>query len=68
MLENGMVLEMDRHLKDLESQKNVFCPMCGEECETIYTLDGDVLGCENCWDDDIIQTNSWDWLEKNERL
>ena len=68
MLENGMVLEMDRHLKDLESQKLPICPRCDGECESIYTLDGEVLGCENCYDYDIIITDSIEWQLKNERL
>ena len=25
------------------------CPICGEECETIYTdINSEVCGCENC--------------------
>jgi|GEM_PF-6155113 len=68
MLENGMVLEMDRYLKYLESQKLPICPRCDEECESIYTLDGEVLGCENCYDHDIIITDSIEWQLKNERL
>ena len=26
-----------------------FCPICGKECDTVYTdKDGEVLGCDNC--------------------
>ena len=24
------------------------CPVCGEECETIYTNDGNPVGCNEC--------------------
>lgn len=24
------------------------CPLCGEECETLYKGGGDIIGCENC--------------------
>jgi hypothetical protein len=24
------------------------CPVCGKECETIYTHDGDPVGCDEC--------------------
>lgn len=66
MLENGMVLEMDRHLS--ESEKLPICPLCDGECESIYTLDGEVLGCENCYDHDIIITDSWEWQDKHGRV
>lgn len=24
------------------------CPVCGKECETIYTHDGEPVGCDEC--------------------
>lgn len=27
------------------------CPVCGEETETYYAINGDVVGCENCVDE-----------------
>jgi len=24
------------------------CPVCGEECDTYYWWDMDIIGCENC--------------------
>lgn len=49
MLENGMVLEMDRHLNSLEEQEPPICPVCEYECETFYYgIDSDIIGCENC--------------------
>lgn len=65
MLENGMVLEMDRHLKEVE--KSPVCPRCDEYCESIYILNGEVLGCENCHDYDIIIMDAWEWQAKQER-
>lgn len=31
-----------------EDEKPVFCPICGEECESFYKLDGRIVGCEMC--------------------
>lgn len=31
-----------------EEEKPVFCPICGEECESFYKLDGDIVGCDMC--------------------
>lgn len=26
-----------------------YCPICGKECDTVYTdKDGEVFGCDNC--------------------
>ena len=41
-VENGML-----DYKEPE-YKPYFCPVCGEECETIYQKDGETLGCDNC--------------------
>ncbi len=24
------------------------CPVCGQECETVYRQDGTIIGCERC--------------------
>lgn len=38
------------------------CPLCGEECETIYKdYYGDVVGCENC----IETSNAWELSNEN---
>ena len=29
-------------------QKEYFCPECGEECNTLYILNGLIIGCDNC--------------------
>ena len=43
-VENGM-------LDYKEPERKVYiCPVCGEECETIYKKDGEILGCENCFE------------------
>lgn len=31
-----------------DDETDPVCPICGEECETIYTQDGDVVGCDQC--------------------
>lgn len=32
-----------------EEDEEPICPICGEECDTMYTaLDGEVLGCDCC--------------------
>lgn len=64
MLENGMVLEMDRHLKQLE--KEPVCPLCGALCETVY-LDGhEVIGCNECVLDDFRAVEIGEWMAQQE--
>lgn len=38
------------------------CPVCGEECETLYRKGNEILGCENC----IVEVNAWEWQEEQE--
>lgn len=39
----------------------VYCPICGEECETIYAdLNGEVFGCDQC----IMKQDAWEWAEE----
>ena len=39
----------------------VKCPICGEECETIYAdMNGDVFGCDRC----IMKQDAWDWADE----
>ena len=38
------------------------CPVCGEECETIYTdKDGDPVGCDQC----VTLWEAYEWCEKH---
>lgn len=38
------------------------CPICGKECETIYTdKDGDVFGCNEC----VTLWEAYEWCDKN---
>jgi len=34
------------------------CPVCGEECEELYIVDGDVIGCDCC----VNRVDASDWL------
>ena len=37
------------------------CPVCGEECETIYQdANGEILGCDQC----IHEVDAWEWLQE----
>ena len=39
----------------------VECPVCGEECETIYAdMYGNVFGCDRC----IVRQDAWEWDEE----
>ena len=39
----------------------VECPICGEECDTIYAdQNGDVFGCDRC----VMTQDAWDWREE----
>lgn len=52
----------DAELNGMPSADPVICPVCGEECETIYLDDGccNVLGCDNC----IRTMDAYDWFEE----
>ena len=46
--------------KGVDDYEPVFCPVCDEECETIYRDKfGEVFGCENC----ITTQESYEWAE-----
>ncbi len=37
------------------------CPICGDECETVYKVAGYVVGCDNCTE----TQSAWEWEEEN---
>ena len=37
------------------------CPICGDECETVYKVAGHVVGCDNC----VEEQSAWEWEEEN---
>lgn len=42
---------------------NPICPVCGEECETVYTdINAEVCGCNNC----ITGYDAWDYFDDEE--
>ena len=39
----------------------VHCPICGEECDTIFSDKyGNVFACENC----LYKQDAWDWRDE----
>lgn len=51
----------DAEINGVGEPEEVHCPICGEECETIYAdQNGEVFGCENC----IMQQDAWEWAEE----
>ena len=52
----------------MDTDRTPICPICGEECETVYRQTGDIIGCNNC----ISGEDAWDWLwqeiEEEERV
>lgn len=52
-IENGMTVYT-------EPTRTVYrCPVCGEECETLYrTAQGDIVGCEEC----VETVDAWEVL------
>lgn len=35
------------------------CPICGQECETIYKIDNEIVGCDQC----MTTRNAWEVTE-----
>ena len=45
----------ERPLEPPEDPPRRTCPVCGEECETLYRRPyGEILGCENCVETEVI--------------
>lgn len=40
----------ERPLDPPEPEAEPRCPLCGEECETLYLMSGSVVGCDKCVD------------------
>ena len=38
------------------------CPVCGEECETLYRQGNEILGCDNC----SVGVNALEWQDEQE--
>ena len=55
---------MREYWLDLPEQKsNPVCPVCKEECETVYTdINAEVCGCNNC----ITVYDAWDYFDDDE--
>ena len=54
MIENGMVDY--REPKPVEYR----CPVCGEECETVYrNAQGEIVGCNEC----VERVDAWEALD-----
>jgi hypothetical protein len=48
-LEHPDITMMNRYgTLNLKEEKPVFCPVCGEECDTLFKRDGETVGCEMC--------------------
>ena len=43
------------------SPEPVYCPVCGEECETIYAdMNGTVFACDRC----LLEQDAGEWAEE----
>lgn len=36
------------------------CPVCYQECYTVYLVNGEVVGCDNC----VMELNAYEWLDE----
>lgn len=51
-LEHPDITRMNRYgTLSRETENEFVCPVCGEECEKYYILDGDIVGCDMCIDE-----------------
>lgn len=40
------------------------CPVCGEECETVYwDVNNQIVGCDNC----LLELDAYEWYEEERR-
>lgn len=54
-VENGMVLYTEPEPVEYR------CPVCGEECESIYrNAQGEIVGCDNC----VETLDAWEALDE----
>lgn len=54
---------MKEYWLDPVQYSNPICPICFDECETIYKDgEGNVCGCENC----ISAVDAYEWAEEQE--
>ena len=52
----------DAETNGMPETEAVNCPVCGEECETIFAdMYGNVFGCDRC----ILTQDAWEWAEEN---
>jgi len=58
MLDADYIRDAERN--GMPCPEPVFCPCCGKECETIYMIDCEPVGCERC----IKTVSSDDWKER----
>ena len=51
----------DAELNGYPADDPVHCPICGEECDTLFfDRNDDVFGCERC----ISRRDAYDWAEE----
>lgn len=54
----------DTELNGYPEMEPVCCPVCGEECDTLFTDKyGDVVGCEEC----MGRLDAYKWAEERRR-
>lgn len=53
---------MREYWLDPPAYQNPVCPVCGQECETIYkdASNGEVIGCDQC----ILAVDAYQWQEE----
>ena len=51
----------DAENNGMPSAEPVLCPVCGEECETLFEdSNGEIFGCDQC----VTQKDAWEWAEE----
>lgn len=43
-------------------KKQPICPVCGFDCNQVFTRCGEVIGCENC----VSVEDAYEWMEEND--
>lgn len=52
----------DAEMNGMPDTVEVKCPVCGEECETIYMIDREPFCCDRCFTERLEEMDAYEWF------